>query len=219
MASSRFVQLGNQLAALRSHLLPEVFDPTGSYEHAGKISTLALAYRVLAHAELESFFEDRAIDVSRKAKQAWDSGHVCRSAICLFAFSGKTMEYPPDTLEPPGENKRKAWPALIDVSEKFSPVAAAYHHLVRSENHGIKEKNLLSLLLPIGLEPRQIDPSLLADLDSFGALRGIAAHTSSSTTATQAVDPEIELKRVQALLPGIEAIDAEIEAVLASIPD
>lgn len=218
MPSPRFEQLKTLISTLRTHLLPAAFDPTGSYENQDEVSTRVLAYRVLAHAEIESYFEDRSIEVLSRAREAWDQGHVSRSALCLIAFSGKAMELPPDTLEAPEDNKRKVWPSLIDVNKKFLPVASSFHRMVRNDNHGIKERNLLSLLLPIGINHEHIDPAFLADMDSFGALRGIAAHSSASTTATQASDPEVELKRVQTLLPGIEAMDIEFDALIASLP-
>lgn len=219
MASERFQQLEEQLKALARCLLPAAFDPTGTYDDQEGVSTRALAYRVLAHAEIESYFEDRALEPVSRAQVVWEtSRHVSHVAFCLVGFSGKEMTSPPATLDAPSENKRKSWPALVDIGHRLLPVISTFHHLVRNENHGIKERNLLSLLLPIGVAPAKIDPAFLADMESFGALRGLAAHSSGKTTARQAVDPEGEQKRVQALLPGIAAVDAEIDGLLAGMP-
>lgn len=219
MASPRYQQLEEQLKILRGCLLPAQFDPTGTYEDQDEVSTRALAYRVLAHAEIESFFEDRALEPVTRAKTVWDSTrHVSHVALCLVGFSGKEMAPPPATLEAPNDNKRKTWPAQIDIGQRLNPIISAFHHHVRNENHGIKEKNLLALLLPIGISHNKIDPAFLADMESFGALRGLAAHSSGKTTARQAVDPEAEQKRVLALMPGIRAIDSEIDALLLAMP-
>ncbi len=219
MASSRYQQLEEQLKILRTCLLPEEFDPTGSYDNQDAASTRALAYRVLAHAEIESFFEDRALEPVARAQLVWESTrHVSHVALCLLGFSGKEMAPPPATLDAPSDNKRKGWPAQIDIGLRLLPIIATFHHHVRNENHGIKEKNLLALLLPIGVSHSRIDPAFLADMESFGALRGLAAHSSGKTTARQAVDPDAEHKRVLALLPGIKALDAEIDALLAAMP-
>lgn len=128
------------------------------------------------------------------------------------------MDAPPDTLEAPGENKRKIWPELVDISERIKPVLAAFHNFVRNENHGIKEKNLLALLLPIGVAHKVIDPRFLADMDSFGALRGAAAHTSTKTAVRQGLNPADELARVDRLKAGILALDDQIEQLLIAIP-
>lgn len=219
MASPRYQQLEEQLRTLRACLLPADFDPTGAYEEQEGVSTRALAYRVLAHAEIESFFEDRTLEPVSRAQLVWESTrHVSHVALCLIGFSGKEMASPPSTLEAPNDNKRRVWPALVDIGQRLLPIITSFHHHVRNENHGIKEKNLLALLLPIGIAHGKIDPGFLADMESFGALRGLAAHSSGKTTARQAVDPEAELKRVLALMPGIAAIDAEIDALLAAMP-
>ena len=219
MASPRYQQLEEQLRILRGCLLPVEFDRTGAYEDQDGVSTRALAYRVLAHAEIESFFEDRTLEPVSRAQLVWESTrHVSHVALCLVGFSGKEMAPPPTTLEAPSDNKRKAWPALVDIGQRLLPIIATFHHHVRNENHGVKEKNLLALLLPIGVAHGKIDPAFLADMESFGALRGLAAHSSGKTTARQAVDPEAEQKRVLALMPGIAAIDSEIDALLAAMP-
>jgi hypothetical protein len=219
MASPRYQQLEEQLSVLGGCLLPPKFDPTGAYEDQAGVSTRALAYRVLAHAEIESFFEDRTLEPVARAQSVWESTrHVSHVALCLVGFSGKEMAPPPSTLEAPGENKRKGWPAHVDIGQRLLPIIANFYHYVRNENHGIKERNLLALLLPIGVAHSKIDPAFLADMESFGALRGLAAHSSGKTTARHAVDPEAEQKRVLALMPGIAAIDSEIDVLLASMP-
>lgn len=216
MASERLTHLVAQLAELRRHLLPDPFDETGVYEDEDKVAMTALAYRVLAHAEIEAYFEDRALEAANSARAAWDErSHVSRIALCLLAFSGKEMPSPPDTLEAPTENKRKAWPMLVDVSERFAPVVTSFHHYVRTENHGVREKNLLSLLLPLGIGPAQLDPTFLAAIDSFGSLRGQAAHTSSRRAVRQAINPAEEYRRVEGLMPGIEAIDSLLDDLIA----
>jgi len=219
MPSDRFVQLQAQLVTLRAHLLPDPFEETGLYEDDEKVATSALGYRVLAHAEIEAYFEDRALEVANRARTAWEkSKHISKVALCLLAFSGREMELPPESLEPPTENKRKTWPLLLDVGERLTPVIIKYTFLVRRENHGVKEKNLLSLLLPIGVDHTKLDPTFLAEIDSFGSLRGQAAHTSSRPGIRQALDPREELKRVESLLPGIEAIDTLLDGLANEIP-
>jgi hypothetical protein len=219
MASERFDQLESQLNLLKEHLLPLELDPTGQYAEQEKVETAALGYRVLCHAEFESYFEDRAIEVTDRARAAWQaSGFVSRPVLCVLAFSGREMTTPPDTLHPPSDNKRKAWPALVDISEKIAPALTSFFRYIRFDNHGIKEKNLLAMLLPIGIKPDSLDPIFLTEMESFGSLRGIAAHSSSRQGARQAVDPSAELRRIQMILSGASKIDELIDGVLQEIP-
>ncbi len=218
MPSSRLSTLQAQLQALREHLLPDPFEPTGMYEDAG-VYTRSLAYRVLAHAEIEAFLEDRALEAVTKARAVWDSDrHVSRVVLSLVAFSGKEMALPPDSLAAPNDNKAKSWPALIDINERLIPILSAFHRLVRNDNHGIKERNLLSLFLPIGLDHQKLDPAFLVAMETFGSLRGQAAHTSTNMSVQQAVDPAVEHKRVSDLLPGLISLDTAIEAMLEELP-
>ncbi|PTQ79215.1 hypothetical protein C8R21_13235 [Nitrosospira multiformis] len=219
MPSERFLQLQDQLRLLRTHLLPDQFDPTGTYDNYECVAIQSLAYRVLAHAEIESFFEDRALEAATLAHSAWESGRrVSHIAFCLLGFSGREMSLPPPTLEAPTDNKRKTWPSLVDIDKRLLPVISDFHQFIRSGNHGIKEKNLLSMLLPIGIEPKKIDSAFLAEMESFGALRGLAAHTSGKMTAKQGINPAEELKRVESLMPGIEFLDTEINTLIVGIP-
>lgn len=218
MPSERFELLQGQLDSLRKHMLPEAFDQTGQYDDQEKVETLTLGYRVLAHAEIEAYFEDRSLESALAARSAWDKrSRTSRTAMCLLAFSGREMPPPPSTLQAPSDNKRKAWPALIDIGERLVPSITQFYNYVRNENHGVKEKNLLALLLPIGFDHNSLDPTFLAAIDSFGSLRGIAAHTSSSNAVRQALDPAEELKRVEQLMVGIAAIDTQINDLIASI--
>lgn len=220
MSSERFLQLTAQLSTLRAHLLPDPFEETGLYEDQEKVATSALAYRVLSHAEIEAYFEDRAIEVVNKARLAWEnSSHISRVSLCLMAFSGRTMALPPDSLEPPNDNKRRIWPELLDIDKRLKPVFTDYNTYVRIENHGIKEKNLLSILLPIGIEHSSLDPAFLVEIDSFGSLRGHTAHTSSRAAVRRAVDPKEEFNRVESLIVGIQAIDTLLDELAGAIPD
>jgi hypothetical protein len=172
----------------------------------------------LAHAEIEAYFEDRASDAALEARKAWlERQHLSRVALCLIAFSGREMPLPPDTLEAPTDNKRKTWPALIDIGERLLPIVASYFRLVKEDNHGIRERNLLSLLLPIGIEHSSLDPTFLANMDSFGKLRGTAAHTSSRSGVRSAADPADEFNRVLALMEGIKTIDERIDTLIGGL--
>jgi hypothetical protein len=93
----------------------------------------------------------------------------------------------------------------------------SYFRLVREDNHGIRERNLLSLLLPIGIDHNSLDPTFLANMDSFGKLRGAAAHTSSRSGVRSAADPADEFNRVLSLMQGIQVIDERFDALIGSL--
>ena len=55
-------------------------------------------------------------------------------------------------------------------------------------NHGVREKNLKTLILPTGVELSDLDSTWIADLDDFGKQRGEVAHTAKKATGGINVD-------------------------------
>jgi len=79
---------------------------------------------------------------------------------------------------------------------------------VLKQNHGVREKNLKSLILPTGLDLTQLNSTWITNLDDFGKLRGEIAH--QTVGATTAINPQDEYKRVVDLLQGIKDLDQKL---------
>ena len=86
------------------------------------------------------------------------------------------------------------------------------------ENHGIREKNLLRLLLPIGADFSAFDPILISELDSFGERRGTVAHSSAIFHVTSKPDPKDELEKVNNIVSLLRDVDRELDRIRAKIP-
>ncbi|WP_254449421.1 hypothetical protein [Anabaena sp. UHCC 0253] len=101
--SNRFRILNQELSRLKKQLIPK---PSFTGLYSDRQLTRTVAYRVLAHAEIESYLEDRAWEVVQNAKNIWDNtGKINLTLICLLGFSGLTMDAPPETLSPKKEIK------------------------------------------------------------------------------------------------------------------
>ena len=206
--SEQFDRLEEQLSDLREYLLPKDFDPTGDYPQ--EVITRAIAYRVLAHAELESYVEERAKKVVQKALNSWKSNQSAgRVLMGLLAFSGIPMDQPPSSIMPPQPTQTKVWPEKINLDEKINKAIKAFYYNI-AKNHGIKEENLCQIILPLGFPPEKFDQTWLNDMSSFGEKRGEAAH-GSSVAIKSALNPEDELKSVQNLLLGLKNLDVALE--------
>lgn len=146
--STRFRTLIKELNRLKKQFLPEI-SPTGLYSDR-KIA-LTVAYRVLTHAEIEAYLEERVWEVVMDSKKAWDkTGKPCRTLISLVAFSGLMMDAPPDSLIP--KRGSKILPLdKIKINNKVDLAVNCFKQVI-DKNHGLKEANLLSLLLPIGVD-------------------------------------------------------------------
>lgn len=204
--SPSFKKLEASLRQLRRQLLPRHFDPTGTYPE--RVIARSRGYRVLAHAEIEHFIEQRAQEVVLHALKTWNStGAVRVTHVSLIAFCGRAADVPPATLIPVDPSAKKKHFEQLHLKERLKNAASAFFTALK-ENHGIKEINLLRLLLPIGLNPDEIDPTWLAIMNSFGERRGEAAHSSGNVgTVKHPPDPKSEFDLVVQVLKGLRDID------------
>ena len=209
--SDRFITLITQLNRLKDEFLPEI-SPISSYSES-QLSRTA-AYRVLAHAEIESYLEERAWTIVIDAKTAWDTtGKTTRTLICLLGFSGLTMDKPSDTLSRNNvtqDNHDKR----LKISKKIVLSSNEFWKII-DNNHGVKEKNILALLLPIGIDSDDLDPAWLAIMNTFGEKRGLVAHTSATSYMTiQTPDPANELNTVNQITDELLRIDELINNLI-----
>jgi hypothetical protein len=202
--SVRFRTLTKELSRLKKQFLPKI-SPTGLYSE--RQLALTLAYRVLAHAEIEAYLEDRVREVVIDAKKDWDNtGKTRRALICLLAFSGQMMDTPPNTLTPTNSSQ-DAWEKKLKISKKLDSAITCFYRVIK-QNHGVKEANILALLLPIGIDSDDLDSAWLATMNTFGEQRGLVAHSSATSYRTvQPPDPATELSTVQQIAQGLLQVD------------
>ncbi|MFM5996990.1 MAG: HEPN domain-containing protein [Dolichospermum sp.] len=209
--SDKFITLRTQLNRLKDEFLPEI-SPTSSYSES-QLSRTA-AYRVLAHAEIESYLEERAWTIVIDAKKAWETGKTTRTLICLLGFSDLTMDKPPDTLKKPSNVKQDNHDKRLEITEKINSAIKSFKKVI-DNNHGLKENNILALLLPIGIDSDDLDPAWLADMNTFGEKRGLVAHTSATSYMTiQTPDPANELNTVTQITHELLRIDELINNLI-----
>lgn len=206
MPSLRLETLVQQLGVLRAHLLPDVFDPTGVY--SDEWISRARAYRVLAHAEVEAYLEDRSREVAKSALDRWKRDRVASPCLLgLVAFSGQVMEGAPESVAPPQPSAAKVHSEKLSLHARVKRASTAYYGVLE-RNHGIREANALQLLLPLGIDIDALDAAWLATVDSFGMRRGEAAHSSAaSLTLKHPPDPKTEFDTVQQIVDGLKVLD------------
>jgi hypothetical protein len=218
MPSLQYSEMKRNVDMLRSHLLPADFDPLGEYEE--QVFTGVVAFRVLCHAAIEDYFEERVVEIAQRAQSLSANGdRVSKPAACLVAFSGIEMRSPPPSLDPEQPNKKKTWLDAIDIKRKISNCATSFIRRIKTENHGIREKNLLSMLLPIGIDHSTIDKLALSELDNFGRSRGEFAHSTLHKHVTKKPNPEDEWKKVQVLLEMISVMDLQLDVIANELVD
>lgn len=203
--SIRYTKLTQAVRRLRNALLPATFNTTGSYRSPERTHLRAVSFRVLVHAEIESYLEDRAFELFKLGWDEWCASKTPSDVIVgVLGFSGTVTVSPPAKLG--GDPARQtSYDSLHVPIAKAQGVWRAAH----KENNGIKEANVLALLLPLGVKSDELDTVLLADLSSYGVARGEAVHRSSVGASVNA-DPKTELDRAEQLIRDLTSIDALI---------
>lgn len=200
--STRFDELEQRLVELQKSFLPSPFDPTGLYEDS--VYEHTKAYRVLAHAEFESFVEERVLEVVNKSFDSWKtSGKATTALIGLVAFH-EVINPLPESFADFGTKKKHR-----DLATCIENAKNGYNYYVRRENHGIKIKNLIKLLVPVGLTESDFDSEWLTTTEAWATARGEVAHKTAKVQVKP--DPQHELKTVTKILDGFRKIDATLE--------
>jgi hypothetical protein len=104
----------------------------------------------------------------------------------------------------------------LKITEKINSAIKSFRKVI-DNNHGLKEKNILALLLPIGINNNDLDPNntWLATMSTFGEKRGLVAHKSSTSYMTiQTPDPANELNTVNQITDELLRIDELINNLI-----
>lgn len=166
MFSPRYRVMSRRLTELRNNLLPSRFSPIGLY--SDRVYERTRAFRVLAHAEFESFIEDRALEVVANAHSEWKRTGAIRPSLLGLMSHWESSPQIPESLSELGDNSSK-YPTL---SARIKTAKGHYSTYIKTRNNGIKEKNLLLILLPLGVTKGEINANWLNDTESWAAGRG-----------------------------------------------
>lgn len=195
--SKRFKQLQSRINDITKHLLPKT-KLSGNYtkEEQDKIR----GYLLLIHAEIESFFEERVESKVNTAFRKWQiKRQKSNILLSVMAFRNDEISYAPFR-----NNK--------DIEARIEKAKNSFTHFIRVQNHGIKEENILNLLLPLGIEESQIDNTWLSTMENFGKSRGRLAHSTAKTQ--QPLDPITEQATINLIMTEIEKIDLLINKLI-----
>ena len=196
--SITYKRLISRITFLEKNLLP----PTkirGNYTK--KESDLIRSYVLLAHAEIESYFEDVARNKVNQALKEWSTKR--KKSNCLLAITSFNVS-DIDWNKITKEEKKK-----ID----FRINTTVLHFKNKLDiNHGIKSDNICNILLPIGIEADQLDSTWLSTMDGFGNQRGTIAHSTSRVQ--EQIDLITEKNNINSnIIPEIGNLDLLIKKI------
>ena len=200
MATLHHVNLVKNVARLDQAFLSFKSRPMGNY--TPRQLTMAAAYTVFCHAEIETFLETWAKEFVDFADAQWKNGKATRILVHLCTFHE-------------GRSNLNSVPAKDIWNEVIWKVFNKHRAVIRG-NHGIKESNFCELFSPIGLNTTLVDNVLLNDLTAFGTLRGDHAHNSHIATIGTTFDPFDRKNKVQGILNLLSVLDGQLDHLLKS---
>lgn len=151
------------------------------------------AYTIFCHAEIENFLEVWALDLTEYAERQLATGKITRPLAHLCTFST-------------GHNDLTNIPSR-DIWNELFFTALRKHKGTITNNHGIKTANICRLFGPVGLDLRNIDAVLLADLDAFATIRGSYAHQSHKLQLRTMFDPFDRQSKANSLVSALSGLD------------
>jgi hypothetical protein len=198
--SRRWNGLRREIDKLRAVFLPSSFHPLGLYPDSKRVQAHTRAFIVLSHAEIESYLESWAKEITRSCESVWKAANRVTKPLAFLLVSISERIEAGQTL---AETKGKDMPTRLQESAQR---LFEKHYAQVKNNHGIKEKNFWSLFGPLGVPVTALSSTLLPNLDSFGEIRGRHAHQSTKAVAS-VLDPETEYKRVSDLVDELKTFD------------
>ena len=190
-------QLNANIGIIENLFMPDI-KTDDDYEENDYLKVRA--YVSLAHSEFENFLECRALEVSKESINKYETtGDVDRVILGLVCFSGSLFDSPPEKRD---LNEKKLY-----LMEKVKNAYTTFNRNVKL-NNGIKEKDILKLLLPLGYPIEKLDDLFLTEMNNFGSLRGEIAHTSNvEQIAKKRMDPVVMKKKVHDIINFLKDVD------------
>ena len=128
------------------------------------------SFTLLAHAAFEEYLENIVRAAARDAmRELRKSGRISEVLTSLIATEAMAQV---DGARP----RRKISGSLAGDVKGFAREAVNSFERDIESNHGIRHENQRTLLLPIGIDPEELDLVAFNALDSFGRRRGAIAH-------------------------------------------
>lgn len=183
---TRYRALKSRLKELEKHYIKSFYEKD-PFDWTPRQHDLARGYRVLCHAEIESYLEEMAKDLLTYSVNEWRRDEK----VTITMTSLMTYFYRPEKTD--------------KLSTMFNKAANDFKKQVIEGNHGIKTENLKKLFRPLGIDIEELDTAWKSTLDTYGSRRGETAHTSAR--AQQTIDLRTEKRDLENIVEGIEVLE------------
>jgi len=168
------------------------------------------SFRLLCHAETEFLLENLAARLSDAEYKSWkDAGVPSDIVVNIVAchYSGwDKLDCSVKEYKPLSDQQIKKYDGLVTLAATEKAYGAYKYNLIH--NHGVKEDNFRNMFMPLGILERN-HQELIRNLESFGSLRGLVAH--SGKAVKHQINPIDEKNLIIEIAIGIYFLDEEID--------
>lgn len=205
--------LRKRINELRRHFLPATFSPTGDYSE--RQLDRARGFKLLTHAEIESYLESIAKTASIDAIRAYSDRSIKSTIlISMLASYHSSWSSHDDKFNLALIERSKNRKSSDSINQLINAAGTQFQRVI-SDNNGIKRKSFISLFVSIGVELDDVDETLLSDLEEYGKQRGNIAH--NSIQASRAIDPRGEFQLASSLVDLIKPVDEIVYNLLREL--
>jgi hypothetical protein len=173
------------------------------------------SFRLLCHAETEELLENLALRLSDAEYKSWkDAGIPSDIVVNIVAchYSGwDKLDCSVKDFKPLSDQQIKKHDGLVTLAATEKAYGAYKYNLIH--NHGVKEDNFRNMFMPLGILERD-HQGLISNLESFGSLRGLVAHTGNAVS--HQINPIDEKNLIIEIAIGIYILDEEIDKRLSN---
>jgi len=195
--------LRRDVELLRVQFLPDKFDSLGVYPDPRTTQARTRAFLVLSHAELESYFEDWAKELTRASEKVWEkTRRITLPLAFLLSWNNERLAVP----EKLGSSGSAVGTQRL---EQITMQLFLTFYTCIKRNNGLKEKNILALFSPLGVPASAFTAAIMPNLDELGAIRGTHAHGAQKAVLS-VLDPETEYERINTILKDLEIFEAAL---------
>ena len=200
MNSKEFQELDRRLKELTAQFvnfeIPIDRDPTSQELDSIK------AFKLLMHAEFETFIEDRILEAITDSVAQWVNGRAI--SRCLFNLVLRWQD----------SNKDEIKPGLVYDGARLNELVRRCKKRACDEiedNNSIKRDAFLRMCSSAGLLSEDLSGTLLANLESFGKDRGEVAHKGAGKVRSINA-PGVEAKAADDIVKLLKQFDLDLAA-------
>jgi len=143
----------------------------------------------LMHSEFETYFELMGSKIISTYSTTMTKKQKSKLGFTLSIYNSQNYDGQAD-----------------DINVRINNCIAVYKSAL-VQNNGIKQKDILKILLPIGISLLQIDNTWLTSMNSFGSLRGELIHKNLNQITKLIGYQYIDETVYRIIIPGTKKLD------------